>query len=748
MQHSTTHLPSVKSAPVQRVTPGDPASAAAVLPGGQWAPRQRQPEVHAPCPRCREAQSLITAAAFDFAWAWCRACYLSAPCDTVRDGTWQAVAETRPPRTPETDPDPVPPRAERGPPPLTPTQLRSLRASALLRLWLRLHAPDAAALTRSQLAAAAGTDARRLRRLLVQAAALGLVVRQADRHVTLAARLPDGLHAETLRPLSGERQRALLALALGPVDSQRALQRATGLSHDRLRTTYHWLCTATQGAENTQGGAKNTHPALAGARPFLFSPRSDSDSENREVGMQHARAERIARAREETASPVAPTQGDPDPLVQRLTECGLRPAAARRLLVAMGPAAVQRQLDFWPQYQALYAAAGQTIRDSAAFLAAAVRRGYVPQPPPAPSPAPPAEPPLDPEAQAAAARLTALGVRPNVSRRLAQQYPESTRTQLDCWPRRRGIRRPAAFLVAAIRYDYAPPWSPPADPAPTPSAPRSPTPDTDAPRAEAPAPRPAPAAPPAEPPTPAPAPAPDPAWVQPDPAPPWPQALARTPAQERRWMQARAAAEAESQRPDPPDEPDRGAAFGLAAFRLRRIVQPIAWQADVVTLAANVPAEHARVRRGLLGRCIEEALAAADLQVRWYEAPAVSLQGPVPPAEAWDYLQEDTEAAAAVTRWRFDVKARTLCVALEEAAAAAPLERALQALLGPTWTLRVQHARPGWWLQPAPAWTDVQAWLLRQSASARGLALLSQLQPVAWQPAAARAAFRLPAALP
>ena len=211
-------------------------------------------------------------------------------------------------------------------------------------------------------------------------------------------------------------------------------------------------------------------------------------------------------------------------------------------------------------------------------------------------------------------------------------------------------------------------------------------------------------------------------------------------------MQARAAAEAASQRPDPPDEPDRGAAFGLAAFRLRRIVQPIAWQADVVTLAANVPAEHARVRRGLLGRCIEEALAAADLQVRWYEAPAVSLQGPVPPAEAWDYLQEDTAAAAAVTRWRFDVEARTLCVALEEAAAAAPLERALQALLGPTWTLRVQPARPGWWLQPAPAWTDVQAWLLRQSASARGLALLSQLQPVAWQPAAARAAFRLPAA--
>ena len=84
-----------------------------------------------------------------------------------------------------------------------------------------------------------------------------------------------------------------------PGGRQRALQRATGLSHDRLRTTYHWLRTATQGAENTQGGggAKNTHPALAGARPFLFSPRSDSNSENREVGMQHAREERIARAR-------------------------------------------------------------------------------------------------------------------------------------------------------------------------------------------------------------------------------------------------------------------------------------------------------------------------------------------------------------------------------------------------------------------------------------------------------------------
>lgn len=289
MDHSTTNLSPVKSTPVRRVVPGDPVSAATVLPDGQWAPRQRQPEVHAPCPRCGGAQSLITAAAFDFEWAWCRECYLSAPSDTVCDGTWRDVAETRPPRTPAAAS--APPRAERGPPPLTPTQLRALRAPALLRVWLCLHAPAAADLTRPQLAAAAGTDVRRLRRLLAQAAALGLVVLQADRRVILAARLPDGLRAEPLRSLSGEQQRALLALALGPVESQRALQRATGLSHGRLRTTYHWLRTATQGAENT-------HPALAYARTFLSSPRSDSDSlEKREVSLQHARTSGIARAR-------------------------------------------------------------------------------------------------------------------------------------------------------------------------------------------------------------------------------------------------------------------------------------------------------------------------------------------------------------------------------------------------------------------------------------------------------------------
>lgn len=705
--HSTTDFPSVKLTPVPPATP-DGLDAAAVLPNGQWARRRRQPEVHAPCPRCGCAQSLITTAQCHFEWAWCRECHLSAPTDTVRDGTWPDEAETRAPRSPTPRPAAAshPAASSAAVPPLTLAQLHALRAGRLLRLWLHLHRPATGNLTRRALAAALGTDDRSLRALLRRAIALGLVVRHPDHRLILAARLPGGLRAERLLPLEGWQQRALLAQALGQASSQRALQRATGLSHDRLRAARAWLPTAEGGVENTQGGGvENTHPA----RPHHIESLVPNPLEG-ELHMQHAAA----------SAAVAPL---PPELIGHLLALGFRPDAARRLIAATSPDAVQAQLDFWPQYQALYDAAGQTIRHPAAFLAAAVRRGYAPDPGILRLPRSDPEP-LSAAAEATVAQLTALDMHPAVSRRLVQQFPASTRRQLAWWPQRRGIADPPAFLAAAIRRDFPAPLPPPAPkPAPAPDPDPDPAPKT---------------TPPLNP---------ERAWVHPDAEPPWPRPLDRTPEQERRWTQARHAAQAASQEPEDPADPRRGYELGLAAHHMRRIVQPVAWQDDVVTLAANILSEHDRMGRGRLGQRIVEALAAVGLEPRWYDAPTVDLQVPVAPDEAWEYLQEITQATAAVARWRFDDEARTLHVGLEDPQAEAPLAQALQALLGPSWTLRAEAAQPGWWTQPDPDWTEVQAWLMRQSKTALGLALLSQLQPVAWRPADGRAAFRLPAAL-